>query len=237
MSATEKKLFNKILVANRSEIAIRVMNACRVLGIPSVAVYSDADVSSKHRLYADEAINIGPPPPRESYLDIDKLIEAARLVGADAIHPGYGFLAENPQFAERCRAEKIAFIGPSPEAIRLLGNKIESRIKMADTSVPLIPGMKSSDADIGKYQKAADEAGYPVIIKAAAGGGGKGMRVVNAADELSDAIDAARREAKNAFDDETVYLEKYIVNPPLNGALSFKNMHGVTRRLSKRLRR
>jgi len=213
MSATEKKLFNKILVANRSEIAIRVMNACRVLGIPSVAVYSDADVSSKHRLYADEAINIGPPPPRESYLDIDKLIEAARLVGADAIHPGYGFLAENPQFAERCRAEKIAFIGPSPEAIKLLGNKIESRIKMADTSVPLIPGMKSSDADIGKYQKAADEAGYPVIIKAAAGGGGKGMRVVNAADELSDAIDAARREAKNAFDDETVYLEKYIVNP------------------------
>ncbi len=208
-----EQLFKKILVANRSEIAVRVMNACRSLGIPSVAVYSDADVSAKHRLYADESAHIGAAAPRESYLDIDKLIGAAKLTGCDAIHPGYGFLAENPLFAQRCADEGITFIGPGPEAIRLLGNKVESRIKMADAGIPLIPGMKGAETDINVYRKTADEAGYPVMIKAAAGGGGKGMRVVHAVDELEEAIDAARREAKNAFDDDTVYLEKYIVNP------------------------
>ncbi len=210
---TMEKLFNKILVANRSEIAIRVMNACRTLGIPSVAVYSDADKNSKHRFYADEAIHIGPSPPRESYLHIDKIINAAKQTGCDAIHPGYGFLAENPAFAERCRQEKITFIGPSPEAIRLLGNKIESRVKMSGVDVPIIPGMKSSASDMATFEQAAEEAGYPVLIKAAGGGGGKGMRVVNSLDELAPAVEAARREAKNAFDDDTVYLEKYIVNP------------------------
>ena len=208
-----EKLFNKILVANRSEIAIRVMNACRVLGIPSVGVYSDADANSKHRLYADEAVHIGASPPRESYLDMDKMIDAARQTGCDAIHPGYGFLAENPQFAQLCADAGIVFIGPSAEAIRLLGNKVESRIKMAETEVPLIPGMKSTNDDIALFRQAAEEAGYPVMIKAAAGGGGKGMRVVHDPKDLEPSLEAARREAKNAFDDDTVYLEKYIVNP------------------------
>lgn len=208
-----KKYFNKVLVANRSEIAVRVINACKTLGIPSVAVYSDADARSKHRMIADEAVHIGPPSPRESYLDIEKIINAAKSVGADAIHPGYGFLAENPVLAERCAEEKITFIGPKPDAIKLLGNKVESRIKMADAGVPLIPGMKDSSADMKQYEKAAEEAGYPVMIKAAAGGGGKGMRVVHKKEELQEAVDAAKREALNAFNDDTVYLEKYIVNP------------------------
>ncbi len=208
-----EKLFKKILVANRSEIAVRVMNACRVLGIPSVAVYSAADTDSKHRWYADEAVFIGPPPPRESYLDIDKIINAAKSTGCDAIHPGYGFLAENPFLPQRCLEEKLTFIGPAPEAMKLLGNKIESRIKMAEARVPLIPGMKSSGDDFNEVVKAAEQAGYPVMIKAAAGGGGKGMRVVREAGELKDAYEAARREAKNAFNDDSVYLEKYIANP------------------------
>ena len=213
MNDKNKTLFKKILVANRSEIAIRVMNACRTLGIPSVAVYSDADAKSKHRLVADESVHIGPPSPRESYLDIDRIIGAAKSVGADAIHPGYGFLAENPIFAERCAREGIVFIGPSADAIKLLGNKVESRIKMSDAGVPLIPGMKTSATDIKVYEKTAEEAGYPVMIKAAAGGGGKGMRIVSEPSGLAEALEAARREAKNAFDDDTVYLEKYIVNP------------------------
>ncbi|MEE8578280.1 MAG: biotin carboxylase N-terminal domain-containing protein, partial [candidate division Zixibacteria bacterium] len=162
---------------------------------------------------ADESILIGEPPPRESYLDIEKIITAAKESGCDAIHPGYGFLAENPLLPTRCEEEKITFIGPSAAAINLLGNKVESRIKMADAHIPLIPGMKSSSADMKVFSKAAEKAGYPVIIKAAAGGGGKGMRVVASAEELSDAVEAAQREAKNAFDDDTVYLEKYIANP------------------------
>ena len=208
-----EKLFNKILVANRSEIAVRVMNACKVLGIPSVAVYSEADANSKHRRYADEAVFIGPPPPRESYLDIEKIIEAAKSTGCDAIHPGYGFLAENPLLPQRCAEEGIKFIGPSAEAMKLLGNKIQSRIKMAEANIPLIPGMKSSGADFNEVVKAAEEAGYPVMIKAAAGGGGKGMRVVHEPSMLKESFEAAQREAKNAFNDETVYLEKYIANP------------------------
>ncbi len=206
-------LFHRILVANRSEIAVRVINACRTLGIPSVAVYSDADKDSKHRWHADESVHIGPSPPRESYLAIAKIIDAAKQTGCDAIHPGYGFLAENPVLAEQCVAAGITFIGPSPQAIRLLGNKVESRIRMADAGVPLIPGMKSSEADLSAYELAAESVGYPVLIKAAAGGGGKGMRVVAGPKELEAAVEAARREAKNAFDDDTVYLEKFIVNP------------------------
>ncbi len=208
-----KPLFKKILIANRSEIAVRVINACRTLRIPTVAVYSDADVQSKHRLLADESVHIGAASPRESYLKIDAIIDAARKSGADAIHPGYGFLSENAEFAARCKKEGITFIGPSPEAIRLLGNKVESRVAMAKVGVPLIPGMKTNSDKLDDYVKAADEAGYPVLIKAAAGGGGKGMRVVNKRDELPAAIDAAKREAKNAFNDDSVYLEKYLVNP------------------------
>ncbi|HOP06974.1 MAG TPA: acetyl-CoA carboxylase biotin carboxylase subunit [candidate division Zixibacteria bacterium] len=229
-----EKLFKKILVANRSEIAIRVINACRTLGIPSVAVYSDADVNSRHRLTADESVHIGASPPRESYLDIDKLIAAAKETGADAIHPGYGFLAENPVFARHCAEEGLTFIGPSPEAIELLGNKVASRVKMADAGVPLIPGMKGSETDPAVYKKVADEAGYPVMIKAAAGGGGKGMRIVRNAEELVPALEAAQREALNAFNDDTVYLEKYIVNPRHIEFQVLADQHGHTMHVFER---
>lgn len=206
-------LFKKILVANRSEIAVRVMNACRTLGIKSVAVYSDADIDSKHRWYADESVHIGPPPPRESYLAIEKIIAAAKATGCDALHPGYGFLAENSELPKACEAAGIRFIGPDPKSMRLLGNKVASRIKMTEVGVPLIPGMTGHGGDIAEFRRAADQAGYPVMIKAAAGGGGKGMRIVHSADQLEAALDGARREASNAFGDDSVYLEKYIENP------------------------
>ncbi len=223
-----KQLFNKILVANRSEIAIRVMNACRTLSIPSVAVYSDADKFSKHRFYADEAVYIGEAPPLKSYLDIKKLLQAAKDTGCDAIHPGYGFLAENPLLAQKCIDEGVTFIGPSPDAIRLLGNKVESRVKMADAGVPLIPGMKDASADLARFRKVADEAGYPVIIKAAAGGGGKGMRIVHSPDDLEDAVEGAKREAGNAFGNDTVYLEKYIIKPRHIEFQVLADQHGNT---------
>ncbi|MCX6827402.1 MAG: acetyl-CoA carboxylase biotin carboxylase subunit [candidate division Zixibacteria bacterium] len=208
-----KGLFKKILIANRGEIAVRVINACRLLDIPTLAIYSTADKDAKHTQMADEAVEIGPPSPRESYLNIDKIMETALANDCDAIHPGYGFLAENPLFPEACEKAKLVFIGPSTEAMRLLGNKVQSRIKMSTAGVPIIPGMKVVGSDIGMFEKAAKEAGYPVLIKAAAGGGGKGMRIVHRPEELQNAVEAARREAKNAFADDTVYLEKYIESP------------------------
>ncbi len=208
-----KPLFRKILIANRSEIAVRVIHACRTLGIPTVAVYSEADRQSKHRLLADESVCIGPPPPNESYLNIDAIIAAAKETGAEAIHPGYGFLAENVTFPERCETEGLTFIGPPSDAMRLMGNKVAARVKMSEAGVPLIPGMKSAGNDLEEFTRVAEEIGYPVLIKAAAGGGGKGMRVVAEPAGLSEAIDAARREAGGAFGDDTVYLEKYIANP------------------------
>lgn len=207
------KLFDKILVANRGEIAVRVIRACRTLGINTVTVYSTADRYAVHTLMGDEAYEIGPPPPLESYLCIDKIIDVAKRSRAQAIHPGYGFLSENPVFSQACRDNGIVFVGPSPEAIKLMGNKVESRVKMAGAGVPLIPGMKAAGNHIDEFTKVAAEAGYPVLIKAAAGGGGKGMRVVQKPDELQTAVEGARREAKSAFGDDTVYLEKYIVNP------------------------
>ncbi|MFH2036565.1 MAG: acetyl-CoA carboxylase biotin carboxylase subunit [Candidatus Zixiibacteriota bacterium] len=229
-----EKLFNKILVANRGEIAMRIINACKLLGIPSLAVFSSADRNSVHAMSADEAVEIGPPPPNESYLSINKIIEAARKFNCDAIHPGYGFLAENSLFPEACEKTGITFIGPSAEAMRLMGNKVQSRIKMADAGVPLIPGMKSSGSDISEFIKAADEAGYPVLIKAAAGGGGKGMRVVHEASELEASVKASMREAKNAFGDDTVYLEKYINNPRHIEFQVLADNHGHTIHLFER---
>lgn len=208
-----QQLFNRILVANRSEIAVRIINACRSLGIPSVAVYSDADKNSKHRLLADQSIHIGPSPPRESYLDISRIISAAREMDCDAIHPGYGFLAESPEFAAQCVKEGMTFIGPTAEAIGLLGNKLKSRTMMKQAGVSVIEGMYASSADIEEFREVASKTGYPVMIKAAAGGGGKGMRVVASADDLVEAVEAARREAKNAFNDDSVFLEKFVVNP------------------------
>jgi acetyl-CoA carboxylase biotin carboxylase subunit len=207
------ELLKKILVANRGEIAVRVLRACRTLGIRTVTVYSTADRYAVHTLMGDESYEIGPPPPLESYLNIDKIVDVARQSGSEAIHPGYGFLAENPNFAQACEDNGIIFIGSSPESIRLMGNKVESRNKMANAGVPLIPGMEGSGKSLDEFRKAADIAGYPVLIKAAAGGGGKGMRVVNDPADLETAVDGARREAKSAFGDDTVYLEKYIVDP------------------------
>lgn len=229
-----ERYFKKVLVANRGEIAMRVINACRLLGIPTLAVYSTADKEAVHTRSADQAVEIGPPPPNESYLSIPKIIEAAKEYGCDAIHPGYGFLAENPRLPEACIKAGITFIGPPPDAMRLLGNKVESRIKMADAGVPLIPGMKSAGADLQEFEKAAEKAGYPVLIKAAAGGGGKGMRVVKAPEDLKSAVEAAMREAKNAFGDDTVYLEKYIENPRHIEFQVLADTHGHTMHLFER---
>ncbi len=208
-----KKLFNKILVSNRGEIAVRVINACRLLGVPTLAIYSTADKDAVHVKAADEAVEIGPPPPRESYLNIDKIISTALEYKCDAIHPGYGFLAENPDFPDKCKEAGITFIGPSGQSMRLMGNKVQARIKMDGAGVPLIPGMKAAGATLEEFEKAAEKAGYPVLIKAAAGGGGKGMRVVKEKKDLKESVEAAKREAKNAFNDDTVYLEKYIEDP------------------------
>jgi len=203
----------KILIANRGEIAVRIARGCRDMGIPVAAVYSDVDRASLHVLEADEAVRIGPAPALESYLNVDAVIGAARTVGADAIHPGYGFLAENWQFAKRCEDERIKFIGPPSAALRLVGDKIRSRETMLAEGVPIIPGMLQAgggdDACIAK----AGEMGYPVLVKASAGGGGKGMQIVRSKGELPNALATARRVAKSAFGDDTVYVEKLIERP------------------------
>jgi len=206
-------MIKKILVANRGEIAVRVIRACRELGIPSVSVYSEADRKSLHVQMADEAYEIGPPPPSESYLNIPKIIEIAKRAGANAIHPGYGFLAENWQFAKACEDEGIIFIGPNPNAMRLLGNKVESRKEMEKAGIPVIPGMKSSSRDFSVFKEEAEKIGYPVLIKAAGGGGGKGMRIIRSSQELIPSLESSMRESKSAFGDDSVYLEKFIEEP------------------------
>ncbi len=203
----------KILVANRGEIALRVMRAAREMDIPSVAVYSEADAQAKHVLEAEEAVLIGPPAPLESYLAIDKLVAAARQTGCNAVHPGYGFLAENAGFSQACADAGLIFIGPRPEAIALLGNKLESRKTMETAKVPVIPGERVESGKLEDFRRAAEKTGYPVLIKAASGGGGKGMRVVDDPADLADAVEGAAREAKSAFGDATVYLEKYLKRP------------------------
>jgi acetyl-CoA carboxylase biotin carboxylase subunit len=203
-------MFKKILVANRGEIAVRIIKACQEMGISTVAVYSDADRLSLHVQIADEAISIGPPPAVESYLDMDRIIQAAQKTGADAIHPGYGFLAENAAFARRCEKEKIVFIGPNSDALELVGDKVRSRQTLEKADIPIIPGMKGIVKDTSAIKAEARKIGYPVMIKASAGGGGKGMRIVFDEKELTPALEAGMREAKSAFGDESVYLEKYI---------------------------
>ena len=206
-------MFDKVLIGNRGEIAARVIRGCKEMGIATVAVYSTADRNSVHVQLADEAVCIGPPPAIESYLNIDRIIAAAKQTGAQAIHPGYGFLAENHIFAARCEDEGITFIGPPPKAMELLGNKIESRKFLSAHNVPNIPGMMSSTDDVGQIVREAEAIGFPVLVKAAAGGGGKGMRIVNDKKELPAAVESAMREAKSAFGDPTVYIEKFIVKP------------------------
>ncbi|MGB8644617.1 MAG: acetyl-CoA carboxylase biotin carboxylase subunit [Anaerolineae bacterium] len=202
-------MFDKVLIANRGEIAVRVIRACQELGIRTVAVFSEADRGALHVRLADEARLLGPAPARESYLSIDKVIETALATHAQAIHPGYGFLSENAEFARRVRAAGLAFIGPPPEAIRAMGDKAEARKLMQARNVPTVPGYQDLDQDAA-LQQAADAIGYPVLVKAAAGGGGKAMRVVNTQADLIDALGAARREARHAFGDERLIIEKYV---------------------------
>jgi acetyl-CoA carboxylase biotin carboxylase subunit len=206
-------MFRKILIANRGEIALRVIRACRELGIRTVAVYSEADRESLHVRFADEDVCIGPPPARDSYLNIPRIIAAAEVTGAEAIHPGYGFLAENAEFAEICERSDIVFIGPSADAIRQMGDKAVARRTMAGVGVPTVPGSEGAIADTDAAIEIARQIGFPVIIKAAAGGGGKGMRVANDAESFLSQFNMAQNEARAAFNDPTVYLEKYLVRP------------------------
>jgi len=206
-------MFRKILVANRGEIAVRIIKACQEMGILTVAVYSEVDRESFHVQMADEAVCIGPAPAIESYLNMDKIIQVAHQMKAEAIHPGYGFLAENADFAQKCEKENIIFIGPNSKALRLVGDKIRSRQKMEKSGILIIPGMKSIPKDILESKKEAQRIGYPVMIKASAGGGGKGMRIVYEEKNLKSSLEAGMREAKSAFGNESVYLEKYIEEP------------------------
>jgi acetyl-CoA carboxylase biotin carboxylase subunit len=206
-------MFKKILIANRGEIALRIIWACRELGIQTVAVYSTADADSLHVKFADEDVCIGPPQNADSYLKIGAVIAAAEITDADAIHPGYGFLAESAHFAEVCEACKIRFIGPSPGVIRLMGDKARARETMLAAGVPILPGSHGTVGDEAEAMRLAARVGYPVIVKAAAGGGGRGMRVVATPAELAAAVTAARTEAKAAFGVPDVYVEKYLKNP------------------------
>jgi acetyl-CoA carboxylase, biotin carboxylase subunit len=206
-------MFQKILIANRGEIALRVIRACREMGIRTVAVYSEADRESLHVRFADEDVCIGPAPARDSYLNIPRIIAAAEITGAEAIHPGYGFLAENAEFAEICDRSALVFIGPTADQIRQMGDKAVARKTMAAVGVPTVPGSKGAIADAEEAGAVAAEIGYPVIIKASAGGGGKGMRVAADASVLVAQLQMAQAEAKAAFGDPSVYLEKYLVRP------------------------
>ena len=208
-----KPPFEKILVANRGEIAVRVMRACAEMGIKSVAVYSDVDRTAMHVRFAHEAYPIGPAAPAESYLDIDKIVSVAKRSGADAVHPGYGFLSENADFARAVNAAGMTFIGPPPEAMEAVGDKVKARELMTAAGVPVVPGTPPLDDDLQSIKKKAKEIGYPVLLKAAAGGGGKGMRLVASAAELSSALAQARGEAASAFGDDRVFLEKFVVRP------------------------
>jgi acetyl-CoA carboxylase biotin carboxylase subunit len=205
--------FKKILIANRGEIAVRIIRACHEMGIGSVAVYSDVDRTAQHVRFAHEACHIGPSPSTESYLRIDRIIDAAKQTGAEAIHPGYGFLSENPALPRACAEAGITFIGPPPEAMEAVGDKVRARELMTNAGVPVVPGTPPLTGDAKEVARLAEEIGYPVLLKAAAGGGGKGMRIVNGADELPSLLDQARGEAASAFGDDTVFLEKFVVRP------------------------
>jgi acetyl-CoA carboxylase biotin carboxylase subunit len=203
----------KVLIANRGEIALRIHRACHEMGIKTVAVHSTADTDAMHVRLADEAICIGPPPAAESYLNIPNIISAAEIAHADAIHPGYGFLSENARFAEIVELHNIIWIGPKPEHIRTMGDKVEAKRTAAKLGLPLVPGSDGPVEGVEEARAVAKETGYPVLIKAASGGGGRGMKVVRSEDELESQIMQARSEAKNAFGDDTVYMEKYLGNP------------------------
>lgn len=206
-------MFRKILVANRGEIALRIMRACEELGIATVAVHSEADTEALHVKFADEAVCVGPPPSAQSYLDVKAILGACEVTGAEAVHPGYGFLAENADFAEICEAHGLVFIGPSPDMMRKMGDKAEARRMMAEAGVPIVPGSEGIVEDPDDAAAVADRIGYPVMIKASAGGGGKGMRVAGDRDELLANLKLASGEAEGAFGNGAVYLEKLLIGP------------------------
>lgn len=206
-------MFKKVLIANRGEIAVRIIRACRELGIRCVAVYSTADVRSLHAQIADEAVCIGPPATKDSYLNMNAVIQAALNTGADAIHPGFGFLSENAEFARLCAEYGIEFIGPSAESIEMLGNKAAAKETMKAAGVPVIPGSEGAVSSFEEAAAVAERAGYPVLVKASAGGGGRGIRRVDSPEQLEEQMTAAMQEAKNFFGDDAVYIEKFLVNP------------------------
>ncbi|MCM2268584.1 MAG: acetyl-CoA carboxylase biotin carboxylase subunit [Thermoanaerobaculia bacterium] len=227
-------MFRKILIANRGEIALRVIQACRELGIPTVAVYSTADRESLHVTYADEEVCIGPPASAQSYLNVSSILSAAEITGADAVHPGYGFLAENAQFAEVLGECKLAWIGPPPAVIRLMGDKAKARQTAVEAGVPVLPGSGDPLASRDEAVRLAAEVGYPVILKAAAGGGGRGMRIARSQAEVEKAFDTASNEAEKAFGDGSIYLEKYLEEPRHIEFQVFGDHHGNVIHLGER---
>jgi acetyl-CoA carboxylase biotin carboxylase subunit len=219
-------LFQKILIANRGEIALRIQRACRELGIPTVAVHSTADSEAMHVRLADESVCIGPPAAKDSYLNIPAILSAAAITGADALHPGYGFLSENANFAEMVEAHGLTFIGPASQHIRMMGDKITAKTTMAELGVPLVPGSDGAVPDLASARTVANRIGYPVLIKAAAGGGGRGMKVARRPEELEDAFSLARTEARTAFGNDAVYIEKYLDRPRHIELQIFADAHG-----------
>ncbi len=227
-------MFNKILIANRGEIALRIIRTAREMGIKTVAIYSTADRESLHVRFADEAVCIGPPASSQSYLNIPKIMAAVEITNADAIHPGYGFLAENAEFAEICAQYGIKFIGPTPEQIRKMGDKITAKETMIKAGVPVVPGSEGLLKDIKQGKKIAKDIGYPVILKATAGGGGRGMRIVWKEDEFEDMWNIARQEAKAAFSNDGIYVEKYVEEPRHIEFQIIGDQHGRVVHLSER---
>ena len=227
-------MYKKILIANRGEIALRIIRACHELGIKTVAVYSTADEFSLHVKFSDEAVCIGPPPSKESYLNIPRIIAAAEITHADAIHPGYGFLAENAEFSNICEDNGFSFIGPKPKIINSMGDKSEARNTMKSSGVPVIPGSDGVLKDVTEAAKFAKKVRYPVMVKASAGGGGRGMRLVKSQKELESAFSSAKAESKNAFNNDDLYLEKFVENPRHIEVQILADIHGNTIHLGER---
>ena len=227
-------MFKKILIANRGEIAVRIIKACQELGIKTIAVYSDVDKKAPHVQLSDESICLGDPTPIESYLNISKIIEYAQDFGADAIHPGYGFLSENPDFALSCLDKGIKFIGPHPKVISLMGDKIAAKKTMEKAGIPIIPGYHGIKQDNKSLTVEGKKIGFPLLVKAAAGGGGKGMRIVHDEDILEESIESAKRESKSSFGNDTIFLEKYIDKPRHIEFQILADEHGNTIHLYER---
>lgn len=227
-------MFKKVLIANRGEIAVRVIRACRELGLKTVAVFSTADRNALHAMIADEAVCIGGPAAKDSYLNEKAIIAACEITGADAIHPGFGFLSENAAFARNCRKCGITFIGPSPEAIEMLGDKAAAKTAMKNAGVPVIPGSDGAVPTVDEAKRLAEEIGYPLMVKASAGGGGRGIRLVEKAEDLERLIEEAKQEALNYFGDDSIYMEKFIVRPKHIEIQILADMHGSVIHLGER---